>query len=772
MENNNQIVNQPNVSQENENSLNIRDLIFIVINNWYWFVISVFVCLVIAAFVYKSKPKTYSANAQVLLRDDATGKSYKSQNMDAIFANMGMGNTGLSLENEMYIIKSTPLLMKTAERLGLNSTCSRNDIFRKVSYYKDAPMRLKVYNKQVDSVNLTLSMEVTPVDKNNYTYRLTSLNGQRVKGEKKKAAFSQIVNINEYAGFSVEKMEPFKDDDIDITYDMGLMPLYNVGKSMKSRLEVSRMDKQASMLAVNYSDANGRRVLEVIDTLIAVYNEDVVNDKNQVAEKTEKFINDRIALIYAELSAVDARVESLQKNANVTDLASAGGTVMQSGMRYADEVSALEVELAAVKMVQEHVTNHANDNSLIPSLIISDAGVTNLITVYNSQLLSYQKLVQGAGPNHPTVQNTLKELQKTREAIVASINNLINSLNVKLAGAKRQEQMMQKRISDMPTTNKAVTEVGREQKIKEELYLYLLSKREENALNMAVAVANAKVVESATPTGVKPSLMMFGLVAIILGLGIPAAVMFLVSFFNTKLRGKPDVEKALTIPVLGEIPSKPENRAKDEVLVTANGTDTVTEAFRILHSNIPFFLNDESKKVLQTVSTMPGEGKSYVSINLALSLAYTGKKTILLDLDLRKRSTSKTIDRHNRMGIIHYLLGKEENIDNIITKSDSSENLDYIVCEKTPPNATQLLMNGKFEKLVEALRERYDYVILDSTPAQIVADAAIVNRSADLTIYVMRVGRLNKGAFPFIQELSDKQKFKNMAIVLTDTPLI
>ncbi|MBR4714726.1 MAG: hypothetical protein IKP34_00945, partial [Bacteroidales bacterium] len=363
MENNNQIVNQPNVSQENENSLNIRDLIFIVINNWYWFVISVFVCLVIAAFVYKSKPKTYSANAQVLLRDESGNKGYKSQNMDAIFANMGMGNTGLSLENEMYIIKSTPLLMKTAERLGLNSTCSRNDIFRKVSYYKDAPMRLKVYNKQVDSVNLTLSMEVTPVDKNNYTYRLKSLNGQRVKGEKKKAAFSQIVNINEYAGFSVEKMEPFKDDDIDITYDMGLLPLYNVGKSMKSRLEVSRMDKQASMLAVNYSDANGRRVLEVIDTLIAVYNEDVVNDKNQVAEKTEKFINDRIALIYAELSAVDARVESLQKNANVTDLASAGGTVMQSGMRYADEVSALEVELAAVKMVQEHVTNHANDNS-------------------------------------------------------------------------------------------------------------------------------------------------------------------------------------------------------------------------------------------------------------------------------------------------------------------------------------------------------------------------------------------------------------------------
>ena len=236
--------------------------------------------------------------------------------------------------------------------------------------------------------------------------------------------------------------------------------------------------------------------------------------------------------------------------------------------------------------------------------------------------------------------------------------------------------------------------------------------------------------------------------------------------------GKPDVEKALSIPVLGEIPSKPERRQKDEVLVTANGTDTVTEAFRILHSNIPFFLNGEDNKVLQTVSTQPGEGKSFVSINLALSLAYTGKKTCLVDLDLRKRSTSKVIDRHNRMGIIHYLLGKEEDIDRIITRSETSENLDYIVCEKTPPNATQLLMTDKLDKLVAYLREHYDYIIFDSTPAQVVADAAVINRVADLTTYIMRVGRLNKGSLPFIQEMADKERFKNMAVVLTDVPLI
>ena len=347
---NNQILNQTqNPTQENESAISLKDLVFIVLNNWYWFVISVFVCLVVTAFVYKSKPKTYTDNATILLRDESGNKGYKGQNMDAIFATMGMGNSGLTLENEIYIIKSTPLLMKTAERLGMNSWCNRNDMFKKVSYYTDSPMRLKVYNKQVDSVKLTMTMEVTPIDENSFNYRLTSLNGHRVKGEKKKATFDQIVNVNDYAGFSVEKLESFRADrDLDVTFNMGFTPLYDIARGMRGRLDVSRADKVDSILNISYSDANAVRAREVVDTLIAVYNEDVINDKNMVAEKTEKFIDDRIALIFGELSAVDARIESLQKSANVPDLSSASGTVLQSGMRYADEVAQLEVELAAI----------------------------------------------------------------------------------------------------------------------------------------------------------------------------------------------------------------------------------------------------------------------------------------------------------------------------------------------------------------------------------------------------------------------------------------
>ncbi|MDO4218099.1 MAG: polysaccharide biosynthesis tyrosine autokinase [Bacteroidales bacterium] len=775
MDNNQNVNVQANGNgQEGESTISLRDIIFLVINNWYWFVISVFICMLVAGFAYKAQPKTYEQSAQILLRDDTKKTSAGSQNMDAIFQQMGMESSNLSLENEIYILKSSPLMTNVVRRLGLNNSCSYTRLFSKTAYYKDSPLELNVFNNTVGEDKFSVAIEVTPIDQAKYEYRVVTVNGQKNKGDKKVAAYNQLVKFNKDVTFSIDKTHYFNKSHIGMKFDMSHAPAYNTARGILGRLQVARADKMASIINITYSDRNQRRCQEIIDTLIAVYNEDVINDKNKVAQKTESFIVERIALISGELGAVDSQVAQLQQQANLTDQAATTGILLQTSTRYAEDVVALSTELELVKAIREYITNPNNNNELIPANIaVNDAGIQTLIANYNQQMLGLQKLLNTAGPNNPGVKTYEQNLQATRTAIISSVNNVVSSINAKLRSARGQEQRAQGRISSMPTQTKAVTEVERQQKIKEELYLYLLNKREENALNLAVTVANAKVVESATYAGkVSPRLMMYDLVGLIMGVAIPAVVMFCIQFFNTKLRGKADVEKALTIPVLGEIPSKPEDKAKEEIIVTANGTDMVTESFRILHSNIPFFLSGEDQKVIQMVSTVPGEGKSYTSINLALSLAYLGKKTCLVDLDVRKRSMSKTIDRHNRMGIIHYLLGQQEEIANIITHSDSSEYLDYIVCEKTPPNATQLLMSDKFDKLGVYLREHYDYIIFDSTPAQIVADAAIINRIADMTAYVMRVGVLNKASFPFIQELSDKQKFKNMAAIITDTPVI
>ena len=759
-------------AQEGESNISIRELVFIVINNWYWFAISAAVCLLIAAFVYKSKPKTYTQAATILLRDDK-GSSKGGQQMDAIFANMGFNTSSLSLENEIHILKSSPLMASVVERLGLATVCTRNGLFRKITYYKDCPLDLTVYNRDFDNENFAVNITVEPVDDQHYKYRITSLNGQSVKSDWQEAMYNQVVNINTGVSFSVERTAYYRDNDCGVSFHFASHTPAKVAKTMLRRLTVSRVEKNADIISITFDDPNSLRAREIVDTLIVVYNEDVVNDKNRVAQKTEDFIAERIALISGELSDVDNQVANLYKSAGVTDLENARSMLLTKGTQYSEATLSIETELDLAQQVRAYVVDPNHKNDLLPSNVgVNDGGVQSMISDYNKQLLHYQKLLNTAGANNPNLRTTERELEATRVAIVASIDNYLNSLNIKLQSSRDQESRAKRQITDMPTQAKAVAEVSRQQKIKEELYLYLLSKREENALAQAVTVANAKVVERADLMRVAPNITMYGLVGLVLGLALPAAVMFCISFFNTKLRSKADVEQALTIPVLGEIPSKPEEKANEDVIVTATGTDVVTEAFRILHSNIPFFLNGSDKKVIQTVSTVPGEGKSYVSVNLALSLAYLGKKTCLVDLDLRKRSTSKVIDRHNRMGIIHYLLGSETDIDRIITRSESSENLHYIVCEKTPPNATQLLLSEKFDALAAYLREHYDYVIFDSTPAQIVADAAIINRTADLTLYVMRIGVLRKTSFPFIQELNDKKRFNNMAIVLTDTPLI
>ncbi len=773
--------NNPNVNpavanqQEEEVSISIKDIIFLVLNNWYWFVISVTACLIIAAIVYKTQPKVYQEQATILVRDNSKNNRGASKNMDAIFNQMGMNlNDGISIENEMYIIKSSPLMMNVVNRLGLTVGCSRNTLFHKESYYRNAPLELNVFNRSVDSADVPIGMTVTPKGKDIYMYRIVRIDKDKVKGEEKEARYNQIVRISDNLSFSIDRTESFSEElHANTTFDMSYTPSYNVAKGILARLEVTRVDKMADILNLSITDRNEQRAQDILDTLIAVYNEDVINDKNKVAQKTENFIDERIALISGELRDVDSKVESLYKSSRITDLASASGTFLESSTRYNEEVVRLETELTLVKYIKDYVTNPDNKDDLIPANVgVSDAGVQNMISTYNKQMLSYQKLKTTAGANNPTLRNTESELSATRAAIIETINNLVNSTDVKLKYAREQEAKAQRQITDMPTQTKAVTEVGRQQKIKEELYLYLLNKREENALTLAITVANAKVVESANRVSVSPRLMMYALVSLVLGLALPVVVIFCINFFNHKIRSRGDVERALSVPILGEIPTKPENRAGDEIQVTATGNDRITESFRILHSNLPYFMNSEENKVVQFVSTTPGEGKSYVSLNMALSLAFLGKKTCLVDLDLRKRTTSKEIDRYNNMGIIHYLLGKEDDIDKIITRSEASENLHYIVCEKVPPNATQLLLSDKFPALVAYLRERYDYVLFYSAPAQVGADFGLINRYCDLTAYVMRIGVAEKASLPFVQELHDKQKFKNMAIILTDVPIL
>ena len=746
MENTQQIQNiqnpQSNTQQESENTISIKDLVFLVINNWYWFALSLFVCLLVAGIIFKTKPKVYECKSTIMVRDDSKTRNPYMRNMDAIFNNMGDNFGTQSLDNEIYLLKSSPLAKNVVTQLNLNKMCDRKSFFTKISYYQDRPLDMKVLVRNTDFSDININVRVTPIDKNRYSYVVTTVNGGTSKN-KGTAYYTDPVTLNNFISFTIDKTSYFSSKDIGVTYDLSECPVMAKAYQIVRNLSVGRIDKNADILVITYSDNNDLRAKETINALVDAYNADGIKDKNLIAQKTEQFVSERISLISGELDDVDTKVAEVKRSSGLPELSTSSGSILQSATRYSEEVMSLESQLILIKDIRSYLMDPANKDELLPgNLITSDAGVQGLINQYNNLLLQYKKIINTAGPKNPQVRQYQQQMESSRSAILTAIDNLINSIDIRLRSAKAQQSRAQGQISAMPIQTKAVEEVQRQQKIKEELFLYLLSKREENAMNLAVTVASAKVVEPPVRSNMGPHLSMHVLVGLLCGVAIPALIMFCINFFNIKLRSKFDIEKALTIPILGEIPQKPEGRANDEIIVTANGTDVVTEAFRILHSNIPFFLKD-NQKVIQTVSTVPGEGKSFVALNLALSLAYLGKKTILVDCDLRKRSLSKTIDRHNRTGLIHYMLGKEEDFTKIIMHSETSPYLDYIVCEKTPPNATQLLLDNKLDKLVEYMREKYDYIILDSTPAQIVADASIINHCADVTTYIMRVGYLN-----------------------------
>ena len=379
MENNTPTPRPANMQQD-DSGLNIREIIAIVVNNWYWFALSTVLCLIGAAFLYKTTPKTFQTTGTVMLRDDSNKGGRAGQNMDVIFQQMGMSTSNVSIDNEIYVIKSSPIMVSVVQRLGLTTYCNRNTLFHKTAYYRDAPLDIKVFDRTDNPGALAMSVDVEPVDKLKFRYTITSFDGKPVKSSLKEAYFNQIIRINDEVSFSVDKTDFYTEECDGTHFSLGIRPALDVARGIMSRLTVAKADKMAAILNITVTDANAMRAADIIDTLVVAYNEDVLNDKNKVTLKTESFINDRIAIISGELTSVDAQVAQLQQNTRLPDLQSAGSTLLSSSTRYTEEVVALETQLTLIKYVKDYIADPANANDLIPANVgISNAGIQSMI---------------------------------------------------------------------------------------------------------------------------------------------------------------------------------------------------------------------------------------------------------------------------------------------------------------------------------------------------------------------------------------------------------
>lgn len=744
-------------------------------HNWIWFLLSVIVCCSIAVLYVKSRTQLYSTYAYVLIKSDIQPGTNSA---NSIFSELGVNSNSSILENEIFVFKSSMLHEQVVQKLSLASQYYIKSALRKINIYKNSPIAVTSLSKLEGSIDL----EIMPLDNDKFRYLVTSFDEAKWAEAEYGVKLSVPIGLGEeenilYTDITVTRTEKLSQSWYGTKVYVNVANEHARALAFAAALNGDYADIKAYVLALSITGENPQMISDLINTLIEVYNQNTINDKNQVAIKTEEFIVARVAALYNDLDNIDSEIENLKiesKSPDVTSMATTS-SFLNEGSKANDALATTEVELQLANYIKDYMSS-MDDFELIPANTgISDMGLEKQISLYNEECLNYSKVSSVSAVDNPIITELQKSLKIMHENISRSINSYINTLEIKLQQAKKQKHDTEQAITSVPTQEKKINNVTRQQKIKEQLYLYLLNKREENALQMALSEPTAKVIEYAerNPIPIYPTPSLTLALGLFLGLLIPAIVIYLILFItalDTKIHTRQDVEDSCGLPIVGEIPVKNKEQQSEEILAKENGRDQINEALRIIRSNLNYMIkkDHEGGTIIQTTSTIPGEGKSFISINLAISCSHVNKRVVLVDLDLRKGNLSKYLNLDSKkLGLSAFLSGRVDNIKDITISGSIHPNLDIIPAGIIPPNPTDLLISEYFKKFVETLRANYDIIFFDTVPYNVVADAGIINSSADLTLYIIRNGIVDKKYLKTLEKISNDNKLRNLAIILT-----
>ena len=753
-----------------EQEIDLMDLSKMLLRHWLWYVIALGIMLIFGVYYLLSTPKQYERSASVLIKDPTDQSSKSISNAMAQFSDFsGMGS---SVDNEILIFKSNTLLTEVFDRLNLHMSYRTRQGLRKVDLYGVNPFEVKMLDvpeNQAVELDAVLHDDNKTID---VTGVLTWTAGNKVKLAGWTTQLGDTIATE--LGNVVIVPTNFKGND-DFKYNTIAVRKNGVKNTVlgyAKDLQIALADKKATIINFSLKDESRQRAEDLINTLIDVYNEEAISDKNKEAMNTSSFINDRLIIIEQELSGVDTKIEQYKRSQKLTDITSEAGMYISETTYFNQQNLSLENQLNLAKYIKEYLTDPSNRGKLIPANTgVSDGNTERMIGEYNTMLMKRDRLLKNSSENNPVVMDLNAALFAMEQNIVRVMDNLIAGLNLQMNNIRDREQQTERRLEAVPSQQKYVLTVARQQKIKEELYLFLLNKREENALRQAVTQSNARIVDSArgSDTPVAPRSMIILAGCVMLGLILPTGAILLMTFMDTKVRSKEDLAN-LTVPLVGEIPSQitKKGEAEETVVVSETSRDAVSEAFRILRTNLTFMQRDVNKplQVITFTSWSPNSGKTFISTHWGMGLAITGKRVVLVDLDIRKCQLSERMGLMNETGVTNYITGREQDVKNILYKSKYNDNLFVVPSGPTPPNPAELLLSGRLDDLINELRKDFDYILIDNVPAGVVADATIVDRLVDATICVMRAGILNKRDVQIIEEYYRSGKFKNMSAVL------
>ena len=733
-----------------ENSINFRDIIELIWFNWYWFVLSVIVCVSIAYFYLLTIQPVYQRQAVMLVKD----KDKTSAGISTVLEMSG-GITGSGVDNEIYMLRSHQLLREVVRRLHLDVSYAKEGVLRSTPLYAESPIEVRF----IDSYTAPVSLKIIPLDSTTFDL----FDHQYNYGDTITTEVGRIV-----VSVRPENLSPYLSCQIAVNR-MSQEVATNI---YQSKIRTSLASERTTLVQITCSDTNLSRADAILGTLVKVYSETIIEDKNHLAANTAKFIDERIVIISRELSDVEENLTDFKQRNQIVDISTNATQYLVESSIAKEEGTLLETELSIAQSIESYLIDATRKEQLIPNVTgVGDMNMQTQISTYNELMLQRNRLKASSGENNPVVQEASRNLEGMRATIAGSIDNYMRTLRLRLDKIQAVESRLISNIQAVPKQEKMALSIMRQQSIKETLYTFLLNKREENALQLAITETNIRVIEN--PFGsyapVAPVSSSILIAAFIVGLLIPLGGQVIYLLLNTAVRGRKDIEEYTTIPILGEIPSRMKDERDEAIVVSDSRNDRISEAFRMLRVDIDFMTKDA--RIIMLTSTFAGEGKSFISRNLAVALAVSGKKVVLVDTDLRKRTQSKLAGVDFREGLSTYLAGKDPNIGNLITLGAFHPLVDVIFAGVIPPNPAELLMSNRLELLMEELKKSYDYIILDNVPAQIVADASIVSRVSELTLYVIRERVLDRRYLPELERLHKEGKFKRMGIVLNDTQI-
>ena len=715
----------------------------------------------------------YDISATVLIKDEKKGGG---ANMSSELEKMGLNgfvSSSSNIENEIEVLSSRTLAREVVNSLGLFVTYMDEDRFPKRELYRTSPVLVSLTPQEADKLPHTMEvgMSLQPsgatdvqirVGKKEYRKRFEKLPAVFPTDEGTIAFFTN----NDTLLSSVCPESVTKECHITAYINRP----FSVAKEYADFLSIAPTSKATSVVTVSLKNSNTRRGKDYIDKLLEMYNINANNDKNEVAQKTAEFIDERIGIISKELGSTEQDLENFKRSAGITDLSSEAQIALTGNAEYEKKRVENQTQINLVTDLQRYL--QGTEYEVLPANVgLQDAGVAGAIDRYNEMVAERNRLLRTSTESNPAIVNLNASIRAMRGNIQTTLDATLKGLEITRADLAREASRYSRRISDAPTQERQFVSIARQQEIKSGLYLMLLQKREENAIVLAAIANNAKIIDEAQADGVpiSPKRMTIYLAALVFGIGIPVGIIYLISLTKFKIEGRADVEKLTSLPVIGDIPLADEKTGA--IAVFENQNNLMSETFRNVRTNLQFML-ENGKNVILVTSTISGEGKSFISANLAISLSLLGKKVVIVGLDIRKPGLNKVFNIPKKEhGITQFLTNPTINLMDLVQPSDINRNLYILPGGTVPPNPTELLARNGLEKAVETLKQNFDYVVLDTAPVGMVTDTLLIGRVADLSVYVCRADYTRKAEFTLINELAENNKLSNLCIAINGLDL-